>query len=165
MKRLFYTCIFLIGSLGCKHDPDIVLATEELYDIKFVFVNHDPNGFGEVNAINLESWAYKQNSDSTFISSTTYSDPEKFPNVGGPELSDSIVHRIVSNCSIGSKKAYLVQIKYFDWSTGSGHNYRTQVFSLDTVWTYCNEPNDFTEKFVWPDDTLRYVKTVDVYSE
>jgi hypothetical protein len=50
----------------------------------------------------------------------------------------------------------------YDLPIGS-QNYRAQVFALDTSWVTCYAPEDFTEVFVWPDDTLRYVKTFDQF--
>ncbi len=153
--------IVIIVLVGCKHVPEEIQPA--FYDMEFYFVSKVPIGTDHVHGVKLESRVYKQNADSTFIYEVQYSDPLHFNVPEYLALKDSIFHRSKSNCSIESKKWFSVQINYIDFTIQGNQSYRTQVFALDASWVTCYVPEDFTETFVWPDDTLRYIKTFDQF--
>jgi hypothetical protein len=160
MRTVFAAVIFIL--VGCRHVPEDI--PPPLYDMNFYFVSKVPIGSGDVHGVKLESRVYKKNADSTFIYEVQYSDPLHFNVPEYLALYDSIFHRSKPNCSLESKKWFSVQVKYFDFELPIGtQNYRTQVFALDTSWVTCYAPEDFTEVFVWPDDTLRYIKIFDQF--
>jgi hypothetical protein len=147
---------------ACRHVPEDI--PPPLYDMNFYFVSKVPIGSDDVHGVKLESKVYKKNADSTSIYWGQYSDPLHFDVPEYLELKDSIFHRSKPNCSIESKKWFSVLVQYFNFNLPIGsQNYRTQVFALDTSWVTCYTPEDFTETFVWPDDTLRYIKTFDQF--
>jgi hypothetical protein len=163
--KIFRAVFFLFVLMGCRHEP---LVVEEegppLYDQQFIFLMSQPIGTNDVYWVTLESRSYKANADSTFVRNATYRDPDHFSNPEGFDMLDSINHFHRPGYSIGSKKWFSVQVSYFNLDLPIGEqNYRTQIFELDSNWVFCNEPEDFTEKFVWPIDTLRYIKTFDEF--
>jgi hypothetical protein len=157
------TICFLL--LGCRHEV-IPIEPEKpaLYDAQFIFLMGQPIGTDDVHYVTLESRSYKLNADSTFVKNAAYRDPVHFTNPEGYDMLDSINHFQRKGYAMGSKKWFSVQVGYFNFDLPIGErNYRTQIFELDSTWVFCNEPEDFTEVFVWPDDTLRYLKTMDEF--
>jgi hypothetical protein len=163
--KIFRAVFFLFVLMGCRHEPiEPIVPEDPTYTMRFVFVNRSNSGFGDVHAVKLISRSYKVNADSSFVYMTTYADPDSFDPPPGTELKDSIVHFSKNNYSPGSKKWFSVQVQFYDFGLPFGQtHYRTQIFELDSNWVFCNEPEDFTEKFVWPEDTLRYIKTFDEF--
>ncbi|MFM9986913.1 MAG: hypothetical protein ACKVOK_16855 [Flavobacteriales bacterium] len=152
----FAAILSLLLALSCRHDPEIVIdPCPGGYPLIFGFVNQ---GDTTVTLIDLESKCYRANVDSSNIFYRQYESLEFDPDDRFP-LQDSIIHKQFPCATPSSFKWMWVKIVQREQD---GSTIRITNWELDTAnWVYMYEPEDFTEIFHWPEDTLRYIKTYD----
>ncbi len=148
----------LLLAMACKHETlvePIVDTCPDGYPLRFGFVNH---GDTTIKKIDLESKCWRANVDSSAIVYRQYESLEFDPDDQFP-LTDSLIHLQFSCATPGSWKWMWVKIIQ---KNPDGTHIRISIWELDTTnWVYMYEPEDFTEIFHWPEDTLRYIKTYD----
>ncbi|MFM9985214.1 MAG: hypothetical protein ACKVOK_08285 [Flavobacteriales bacterium] len=156
--------IFLVAlCLSCRHDtlvePPLPDPCPNGFEQIFGFINH---GDTTVKIVDLDSKTYHVNTNLSHYDYTQYRSIQMYPDAQYP-LSDSLIHRSYDCVEPDSYKWMLVKITQ---KNPDGAHIRISTWELDTTdWVYMYEPEDFTEFFHWPEDTLRYIKTDDWYPE
>lgn len=148
----------ILLAMACRHETlvePIVDTCPGGYPLVFGFVNQ---GDTTVKLIDLETKCWRANVDSSYIYYTQYESTDCDPDDLVP-LQDSLVHRYYSCATPGSYKWMWVKVAQREPDCSI---IRVTEWELNTSdWVYMYEPEDFTEYFRWPEDTLRYIKVCD----
>ena len=152
--------VFMLAAIvGCRQEPIVIETVTETceggYPLIFGYVNL---GDTTVKKIDLEAKCYRINVDTSSIVYRQYESLEFDPDDQFP-LSDSLIHLQYPCATPGSWKWMFVRIIQ---KNPDGTHIRITTWELSTTdWVYMYEPEDFTEIFHWPDDTIRYTKVYD----
>ena len=141
----------IIALFGCcdkdTPTPTPVPQGPETFPVEFIFVNHSNNLWDVV----LRTYYYNKKENKTNLYDKAYShdDPQR----------DSTIVISYNNGTIGSLKGFNVEIRTTinDTTTRSMYFSSTSNNYGDTI----KKKEDGIEKFRWPEDSIRYIKTHD----
>jgi hypothetical protein len=159
--------IFMLAAIaGCRHEP-ILPETGPCdggYELKYYF---ERGGDTNLKVVVLTVTSYNSRVDSSYQVAEAYSDSLMFsvaPNFLTETIDQpfSLSHHF--NCFYpGSTKFMKVDLRMSHPDSASNVRRRMEFILSDTNWVKMYEPEDFTETFIWPEDTNRYIKITDYW--
>ena len=159
--------IFMLAAIaGCRHEP--ILPEPGPCDggseLKYYF---ERGGDTNLKVVVLTVTSYNSRVDSSYQVAEAYADSLSFPDANQflTETIDqpfSLSHHF--NCFYpGSTKYMKVDIRLTHPDSAPDVYRRMEFILSDTNWVKMYEPEDFTETFIWPEDTNRYIKITDYW--
>jgi hypothetical protein len=159
--------IFMLAAIaGCRHEPILPEPgpCDGGYELKYYF---ERGGDTNLKVVVLTVTSYNSRVDSSYQVAEAYADSLSFPDANQflTETIDqpfSLSHHF--NCFYpGSTKYMKVDIRLTHPDSAPDVYRRMEFILSDTNWVKMYEPEDFTETFVWPEDTNRYIKITDYW--
>jgi hypothetical protein len=159
--------IFMLAAIaGCRHEPILPEPgpCDGGHELRYYF---ETGGDTNLTVVVLTVTSYNSRVDSSYQVAEAYSDSLMFsvaPNFLTETIDQpfSLSHHF--NCFYpGSTKFMKVDLRMSHPDSASNVRRRMEFILSDTNWVKMFEPEDFTETFVWPEDTNRYIKITDYW--
>jgi hypothetical protein len=170
MSKYFIT--YLIGILmlatflGCRHEPILPEPgpCDDGYELNYVFRR---GGDTNIKGLILTVTTYNSRVDSSYQVMQGYADSIEVPSATmyiREVIKQPFYFERAFNCFYaGSTKFMKVDVRLTHPDSAPDVVRRMEFILSDTNWVKMFEPEDFTETFVWPEDTNRYIKITDYW--
>lgn len=159
--------VFMLAAfVGCKHEPILPEPgpCDGGYPLKYYF---ERGGDTNLKVVVITVTSYNSRVDSSYQVAEAYSDSLMFsvaPNFLTETIDQSFYLDGAFNCFYPGSTKYMKVDLRMNHPDSSPDVFRRMEFILsDTNWVKMFEPEDFTETFVWPEDTNRYIKITDYW--
>jgi hypothetical protein len=159
--------VFMLAVIvGCKHEPILPEPgpCDGGHELKYYF---ERGGDTNLKLLILTVTSYNSRVDSSYQVAQAYGDSIQFPDASKfltETIDQSFYVDGAFNCFYpGSTKFMKVDLRLAHPDSASNVRHRMEFILTDTNWVKMFDPEDFTETFVWPEDTNRYVKITDYW--